>query len=50
MPQVKFGIWNNSRKREHGTQSLYEIGNMGPRELPNYGIWEAGKYEIGNME
>ena len=31
-------------------QSLYEIGNMGPQKLPNFGIWEEGKYEIRNME
>ena len=50
MPQVKFGIWNISVKSEHGTQSLYEIENMGLQKLPNFGIWEEGKYEIGNME
>ena len=23
---------------------------MGPQKLPNFGTWEEGKYEIGNME
>ena len=46
MPQMKFGIWNIwAWKREHRTQSLYEIGNMGPRKVPNFGIWEEGKHE-----
>ena len=29
---------------------LYEIGNKGPQKLPNFAIWEQGKYEIRNME
>ena len=41
-------MWNVSMKREHGTLSLHEIGNMG-LWITQFGIWEEGKYEIGSM-
>ena len=39
-------------KHEKGNteQSLYEIRNMGPQNLPNFGTWEEGRCEIRNME
>ena len=50
MPQMKLGIWNISMKRIHETRSLNEIGNIGSGKLPNFAIWEEGKYEIGKMK
>ena len=50
MPHMEFGLWNMNMKNGTRAQSLYEIGNMGPQQSPNFGMWEERKYEIGNME
>ena len=46
MPQMKFGIWNMSMKKGTRTQSLYEIGNMGPQKLGPTEFWNMGRGKI----